>query len=88
MILKLLDYYIVKWLLPQAAEAVIKESVEPLLEEYRPPGITSLKFSKFSLGTVAPKIEGCKANIIHHLCAFSFERCLETFEGFAVVVLL
>ena len=42
----------------QAASAVIKESVEPLLEEYRPPGITSLKFSKLSLGTVAPKIEG------------------------------
>ncbi|KAK4483431.1 hypothetical protein RD792_010618 [Penstemon davidsonii] len=57
----------VKWLNKQlnklwpfvadAAEAVIKESVEPLLEEYRPPGITSLKFSKLSLGTVAPKIE-------------------------------
>jgi hypothetical protein len=42
----------------QAAEMVIKESVEPLLEEYRPPGITSLKFSKLSLGNVAPKIEG------------------------------
>lgn len=42
----------------QAAEAIIKESVEPLLEDYRPPGITSLKFSKLSLGTVAPKIEG------------------------------
>lgn len=37
---------------------VIRESVEPLLEEYRPPGISSLKFSKLSLGTVAPKIEG------------------------------
>ena len=42
----------------QAAEAIIKESVEPLLEDYGPPGITSLKFSKLSLGTVAPKIEG------------------------------
>jgi len=42
----------------QAGEAIIKESVEPLLEDYRPPGITSLKFSKLSLGTVAPKIEG------------------------------
>ena len=42
----------------QAATMVIKESVEPLLEEYRPPGITSLKFSKLSLGNVAPKIEG------------------------------
>ncbi|KAL1543460.1 calcium-dependent lipid-binding protein-like [Salvia divinorum] len=63
-------YEQVKWLNKQlnklwpfvadAAEAVIKESVEPLLEEYRPPGITSLKFSKLSLGTVAPKIEGIR----------------------------
>ncbi|KAK4373080.1 hypothetical protein RND71_008464 [Anisodus tanguticus] len=44
----------------QAAEAIIKESVEPLLEDYRPPGITSLKFSKLSLGTVSPKIEGIR----------------------------
>ncbi|KAG9139527.1 hypothetical protein Leryth_019241 [Lithospermum erythrorhizon] len=43
-----------------AAEAVIRESVEPLLEEYRPPGITSLKFTRLSLGTVAPKIEGIR----------------------------
>ncbi|KAK6142871.1 hypothetical protein DH2020_023219 [Rehmannia glutinosa] len=43
-----------------AAEAIIKDSVEPSLEEYRPPGITSLKFSKLSLGTVAPKIEGIR----------------------------
>nr|GMC84827.1 synaptotagmin-4-like isoform X1 [Ipomoea batatas] len=60
----------VKWLNKQlnklwpfvadAAEAVIRESVEPLLEEYRPPGITSLKFSKLSLGNVAPKIEGIR----------------------------
>ncbi|KAM7261114.1 hypothetical protein ACFE04_026589 [Oxalis oulophora] len=44
----------------EAAELVIRESVEPLLEEYRPPGITSLKFSKLSLGSVAPKIEGIR----------------------------
>uniref|UniRef100_A0A7N2R9J6 Uncharacterized protein n=1 Tax=Quercus lobata TaxID=97700 RepID=A0A7N2R9J6_QUELO len=60
----------VKWLNKQlskmwpyvadAAEIVIKESVEPLLEEYRPPGITALKFNKLSLGTVAPKIEGIR----------------------------
>ncbi|CAN1157751.1 Calcium-dependent lipid-binding protein, partial [Linum perenne] len=43
-----------------AATMVVKESVEPLLEEYRPPGITSLKFSKFSMGTVPPKIEGIR----------------------------
>lgn len=60
----------VKWLNKQlsklwpfiadAATMVVKESVEPLLEDYRPPGITSLKFSKFSLGTVPPKIEGIR----------------------------
>ncbi|CAN1236643.1 Calcium-dependent lipid-binding protein [Linum grandiflorum] len=43
-----------------AATMVVKESVEPLLEEYRPPGITSLKFNKFSMGTVPPKIEGIR----------------------------
>ncbi|XP_076912800.1 calcium-dependent lipid-binding protein-like [Bidens hawaiensis] len=42
----------------EAARIIIKESVEPLLEDYRPPGIKSLKFNKLSLGTVAPKIEG------------------------------
>lgn len=60
-----------EWLLSQAAEAVIKESVEPLLEEYRPPGITSLKFSKLSLGTVAPKIEGC-GQIINIFTSYSY----------------
>ncbi|KAL5727825.1 hypothetical protein ACHQM5_000972 [Ranunculus cassubicifolius] len=43
-----------------AATMVIRESVEPLLEEYRPTGISSLKFSKLSLGNVAPKIEGIR----------------------------
>ncbi|KAL5199034.1 hypothetical protein ABZP36_002546 [Zizania latifolia] len=60
----------VKWLnkhlsklwpfIDQAATAVVKESVEPLLDDYRPPGIKSLKFSKFSLGNVSPKIEGIR----------------------------
>lgn len=63
-------YEQVKWLNKQlskiwpsvadAAEMLIKESVEPLLEEYRPPGISALKFNKLSLGTVAPKIEGIR----------------------------
>ncbi|ONK72718.1 uncharacterized protein A4U43_C04F22410 [Asparagus officinalis] len=60
----------VKWLnkqlsklwpfIAEAASMVIKESVEPMLEDYRPPGITSLKFSKLSLGYVSPKIEGIR----------------------------
>ncbi|XP_077221175.1 calcium-dependent lipid-binding (CaLB domain) family protein [Tasmannia lanceolata] len=43
-----------------AATIVIKESVEPLLEEYRPAGISSIKFSKLFLGNVPPKIEGIR----------------------------
>lgn len=60
----------VKWLnkqlgklwpfIAEAGSMVIKESVEPLLDDYRPPGITSLKFSKLSLGNVSPKIEGIR----------------------------
>lgn len=63
-------YEQVKWLNKQlskmwpfvaaAASMVIKESVEPLLEQYRPTGISSLKFSKLFLGNVAPKIEGIR----------------------------
>ncbi|KAK1425231.1 hypothetical protein QVD17_20579 [Tagetes erecta] len=44
----------------EAARIIIKESVEPLLEDYRPTGIKSLKFNKLSLGTVPPKIEGIR----------------------------
>ncbi|XP_047167767.1 calcium-dependent lipid-binding protein-like [Vigna umbellata] len=67
-------YEQVKWLNKQlsklwpfvsdAATLVIRESVEPLLEEYRPPGITSLKFSKLSLGNVAPKVEGIRVQTL------------------------
>ncbi|KAL2330422.1 hypothetical protein Fmac_018003 [Flemingia macrophylla] len=68
-------YEQVKWLNKQlsklwpfvadAATLVIRETVEPLLEEYRPPGITSLKFSKLSLGNVAPKIEGIRVHSLN-----------------------
>ncbi|GMI99057.1 calcium-dependent lipid-binding protein, Synaptotagmin 7 [Hibiscus trionum] len=44
----------------EAASAVLKESVEPVLEDYRPGGVNSLKFGNLSLGTVAPKIEGIR----------------------------
>ncbi|GJN07678.1 hypothetical protein PR202_ga25526 [Eleusine coracana subsp. coracana] len=64
------QYEQVKWLnkhlgklwpfVAQAATAVVKESVEPLLDDYRTAGIKSLKFSKFSLGNVSPKIEGIR----------------------------
>ncbi|KAK6945161.1 C2 domain [Dillenia turbinata] len=35
-----------------------KTSVEPILEQYRPSILASLKFSKFTLGTVAPQFTG------------------------------
>ncbi|XP_072957592.1 calcium-dependent lipid-binding protein-like [Typha angustifolia] len=60
----------VKWLnkqlnklwpfIAEAATMVVKDSVEPLLDDYRPPGISSIKFSKFFLGNVPPKIEGIR----------------------------
>ncbi|KAM0869102.1 hypothetical protein ACQ4PT_040893 [Festuca glaucescens] len=43
-----------------AATMVIRDSVEPILDDYRPAGISSLKFSRLSLGTVPPKIEGIR----------------------------
>ncbi|KAG5092535.1 hypothetical protein JHK82_051313 [Glycine max] len=68
-------YEQVKWLNKQlsklwpfvadAATLVIRESVEPILEEYRPAGISSLKFSKLSLGNVAPKIEGIRVQSLN-----------------------
>lgn len=42
----------------QAASDLIKASVEPVLEQYRPVILSSLKFSKFTLGTVAPQFTG------------------------------
>ncbi|RLM65078.1 synaptotagmin-5-like [Panicum miliaceum] len=42
----------------QAASELIKTSVEPVLEQYRPIIIASLKFSKLTLGTVAPQFTG------------------------------
>ncbi|XP_034223928.1 synaptotagmin-5-like isoform X2 [Prunus dulcis] len=42
----------------EAASELIKTSVEPILEQYRPMILSSLKFSKFTLGTVAPQFTG------------------------------
>ncbi|KAF7806445.1 synaptotagmin-5-like [Senna tora] len=47
--------YYPSWL---AASELIKASVEPILEQYRPMILASLKFSKFTLGTVAPQFTG------------------------------
>ncbi|KAJ8434980.1 hypothetical protein Cgig2_027823 [Carnegiea gigantea] len=42
----------------EAASELIRESVEPVLEQYRPIILSSLKFSKLTLGTVAPQFTG------------------------------
>lgn len=42
----------------EAASELIKANVEPVLEQYRPIILSSLKFSKFTLGTVAPQFTG------------------------------
>ncbi|KGN60714.1 synaptotagmin-5 [Cucumis sativus] len=42
----------------EAASDLIKASVEPVLEQYRPIILSSLKFSRFTLGTVAPQLTG------------------------------
>ncbi|KAG8639333.1 synaptotagmin-5 [Manihot esculenta] len=42
----------------EAASELIRTSVEPVLEQYRPIILSSLKFSKFTLGTVAPQFTG------------------------------
>ncbi|CAI0389047.1 unnamed protein product [Linum tenue] len=47
------------WPYVNEASELIKSSVEPTLEQYRPIILSSLKFSKFTLGTVAPQFTGC-----------------------------
>ncbi|XP_058181523.1 synaptotagmin-5 [Rhododendron vialii] len=42
----------------EAASELIKTNVEPVLERYRPAILSSLKFSKFTLGTIAPQFTG------------------------------
>nr|CAD1840141.1 unnamed protein product [Ananas comosus var. bracteatus] len=42
----------------EAASELIKTSVEPILEQYRSAILASLKFSKLTLGTVAPQFTG------------------------------
>ncbi|RWW26550.1 hypothetical protein GW17_00009062, partial [Ensete ventricosum] len=42
----------------QAASELIRTSVEPVLEQYKSAVLSSLKFSKLTLGTVAPQFTG------------------------------
>uniref|UniRef100_A0A162B5Y5 SMP-LTD domain-containing protein n=1 Tax=Daucus carota subsp. sativus TaxID=79200 RepID=A0A162B5Y5_DAUCS len=55
------DYY-PSWVVfskrQKAASELIRSSVEPMLEQYRPAVLAALKFSKLTLGTVAPQFTG------------------------------
>ncbi|XP_057959607.1 synaptotagmin-5-like [Malania oleifera] len=42
----------------EAASELIRTSVEPVLEQYKPSILSSLKFSKLTLGNVAPQFTG------------------------------
>lgn len=42
----------------EAASELIRTNVEPILEQYRPIILSSLTFSKLTLGTVAPQFTG------------------------------
>lgn len=68
----------------QAASELIRASVEPTLEQYRPIILASLKFSKLTLGTVAPQFTGrslqsttfvdfpCISEFEQHECGFHY----------------
>jgi len=70
---------------------LIRTSVEPVLEQYRPAVLSSLKFSKLTLGTVAPQFTGrfsyssyCYRNIkkIKIACYYPYSR--EAFMNFLI----
>ncbi|MFS7913509.1 putative synaptotagmin-like mitochondrial-lipid-binding domain-containing protein [Helianthus anomalus] len=48
----------------RAVSDLIKVNVEPILEQYRPMVLSSLSFSKFTLGTVAPQFTWLGVSII------------------------
>ncbi|XP_074351091.1 synaptotagmin-5-like [Apium graveolens] len=59
----------------EAASELIKTNVEPILEQYRPIILSSLKFSKLTLGTVAPQFTG--VSIIEDGCTDGITMELE-----------
>lgn len=42
----------------QATEPLVKEILGPILEQYQPAGIASLKMDRFHIGKVPPLIDG------------------------------
>jgi Ca2+-dependent lipid-binding protein len=47
----------------------VKETVEPLIDYYRPKGVTRLGFKKVSLGSVPPKVVGIRTLDTNESCA-------------------
>jgi hypothetical protein len=50
-------------------QAIVKETVEPLIDYYRPKGVTRLGFKKVSLGSVPPKVVGVRTLDTNESCA-------------------
>jgi hypothetical protein len=43
-----------------AMQGILEEMVQPMLDEYKPAGVTELGFTKATLGTVPPKVVGMR----------------------------
>jgi hypothetical protein len=69
----------------QAASELIKTSVEPVLEQYRPIIIASLKFSKLTLGTVAPQFTGRSLQTNPFV---DFHKASQTFQNSNYMILV
>ncbi|CAN0553084.1 unnamed protein product, partial [Ectocarpus sp. 12 AP-2014] len=44
-----------------ATQDLFATTIQPILDSYRPPGISTLGFKKVSLGTIPPKVVGIRA---------------------------
>ena len=43
-----------------ASGSSVRDIVEPMLDDMRPPGVNSMRFKKFSLGTISPCVESVR----------------------------
>lgn len=58
-----------------ATEDLCFSVIQPILDDYRPPGVSALGFKKVSLGTVPPKVNMCWLTLLHFrkvACTVSF----------------
>lgn len=52
----------------QATEPLVKEILGPILEQYQPAGIASLKMDRFHIGKVPPLIDGKIKDLYIQVC--------------------